>query len=214
MNTSFSDARCLAFSDRPTCLKAKHCSTSSAIVSLSVFPKSAPNNTAFKMVMCVLEQFYCCTQIVFSLGGREESETIIIQKEKRVRGNIYFIGASRGAEMGGAEGREGGSFFLSLSSLFFACSAGPFNRTSLVEKVLFLSTSRNSFRLNLIDFKFCNRKLQPFCILRPAGLFAKPNKSWECEWLILSSWVCDTLSGFDTVLFHDCSSFFWVSWHC
>ena len=151
MNTSFSDARCLAFSDRPTCLKAKHCSTSSAIVSLSVFPKSAPNNTAFKMVMCVLEQFYCCTQIVFSLGGREESETIIIQKEKRVRGNIYFIGASRGAEMGGAEGREGGSFFLSLSSLFFACSAGPFNRTSLVEKVLFLSTCRNSFRLNLID---------------------------------------------------------------
>jgi len=45
------------------------------------FSKSAPNNTAFKMVMCVLEQFYCCTQIVFSLGGREQSETIIIQKE-------------------------------------------------------------------------------------------------------------------------------------
>jgi hypothetical protein len=69
--------------------------------------------------MCVLEQFYCCVQIVFSLEGERESETIIIQKEKRVRGNI-LLAADYVLERDGRvwweelEGREGdGPIFFS-----------------------------------------------------------------------------------------------------
>jgi len=96
------------------------------------------------MCMCVLEQFYCCVQIVFSLEGERERNHYYSEREKS-KGE-YFIGSRLcfGARweslVGGARRERGGR-----PDLFFLFSS----HAQLVHSIAHLSSKRFCFSPSL-----------------------------------------------------------------